>query len=274
LIQTEKMSSLGQLVAGVAHEINNPVNFIYGNLSHASEYAKDLLRLIGLYQEHYPDPAADIQAQTDAIDLEFVTEDLPKIMASMQVGTDRIRQIVQSLRNFSHLDQAEMKRVNIHDGIESTLLILHHRLREQVDALSIEVIKEYGDLPRVECYAGQLNQVFMNVLSNAVDALEERRQATPREDDQPTIWIQTAVTRNNSVSIQIRDNGPGIPEAVVKRIFDPFFSTKPIGKGTGLGLSISYQIVVDKHGGVLQCYSQAGQGTAFSIEIPISQSDD
>lgn len=274
LIQSEKMSSLGQLVAGVAHEINNPVNFIYGNIAHISEYIEDLLEMLTLYQQFCPNPSPEILERAQEIDLDFIIEDLPKILSSMQIGTERIRQIVLSLRNFSRLDQAEKKPVNIHEGIDSTLLILQHRLKAKFDSSGIEVIKEYGDLPLVECYAGQMNQVFMNVLSNALDALEQHKQSQGK-DYCAQIKIKTAVGQLEgnipSVVIRIADNGPGIPEDLIARIFDPFFTTKPVGQGTGLGLSISYQIVVDKHGGVFKCESSPGLGTEFWIEIPMTQ---
>ncbi|MFH7028518.1 MAG: GAF domain-containing protein [Heteroscytonema crispum UTEX LB 1556] len=302
LIQTEKMSSLGQLVAGVAHEINNPVNFIYGNLTHASDYTQQLLDLLKLYQLRYPNPDSEINEQVQAIDLDFVTEDLPKIMSSMKVGAERIRQMVLSLRNFSRLDQAEMKPVNIHEGIDNTLLILQHRLKPNADFPGINIIKVYGELPLVECYAGQMNQVFMNILSNAIDALAEDRGRggegekgrggegeRGRENNScfplsstpvvlssfvpiPTIRIiTTALAEKSHLLIRIADNGIGMTEDVKKRIFDPFFTTKPVGKGTGLGLAISYQIVVDKHGGIMKCSSQPGTGTEFWIEIPLKQ---
>lgn len=287
LIQSEKMASLGQLVAGVAHEINNPVNFIHGNLSHVSDYIRDLMELVELYQQQCP-PNPAIQALQDEIDLEFLIEDLPRVLSSMKVGTERIRQLVLSLRNFSRLDEAESKLADIHDGLDSTLLILQHRLKARTDRLGIQVVKEYGQLPLVECYPAQLNQVFMNLLSNAIDALEEANGSGLGENGKndpsalpdapcPTIWIRTEVIEGDSLRdksasravIRIADNGPGMPPAVRDRIFDPFFTTKPIGKGTGLGLSISYQIVVEKHGGVIQCISRSGEGTEFRIEIPI-----
>ncbi len=274
LVQSEKMSSLGQMVAGVAHEINNPVNFIYGNLSHAHDYSRDLLNLLELYREKFPDPGSEIEEEMEAIDLEFLIEDLPKMLGSMKVGADRIREIVQSLRTFSRLDEAEMKPVNIHEGIDSTLLILHNRLKFKPDRPAIQVIKEYGNLPQVECYASQLNQVFMNILANAIDALEEHSKGrSPEEIKQnpSTIRIRTEMTDNGKVAIRIADNGPGMTEKVCQRLFDPFFTTKPVGKGTGIGLSISQQIVVKKHGGSLRCLSAPGQGAEFIIEIPLRQ---
>lgn len=283
LIQAEKMSGLGQLVAGVAHEINNPVNFIYGNLSHTVEYTQDLLELVELYQQTYPQPHDQIDKKIIESDLNFMTGDLPKILHSMKVGADRIRQIVLSLRNFSRLDEAEMKPVDIHEGIDSTLMILQSRLKVKPDRPAIEVIKEYSDLPPVECYVGQLNQVFMNILSNAIDALDScnsQRHLKDTLNPHGCITIRTKLVTNNAlpihskrVVIQIQDNGPGMTQQVKQQLFNPFFTTKPTGQGTGLGLSISYQIVVDKHGGFLQCFSQPGQGAEFWIEIPVWQSN-
>ncbi|MBD1909096.1 MULTISPECIES: PAS domain-containing protein [unclassified Leptolyngbya] len=272
LVQTEKMSSLGQLVAGVAHEINNPVNFIYGNLRHARDYAHDLLNLLQLYQRHYPNPAREIQDAADEIDFAFLKEDLPKLLASMRVGADRIQKIVLALRTFSRMDEAEIKPVDIHEGIDSTLMILQNRLRETAGHPGIHVVKDYGELPLVECYAGQLNQVFMNVLVNAIDALDglnSRRTADDIEANPSMITIQTQRLGDRHVRIRITDNGPGIPEFVRQRLFEPFFTTKPVGKGTGLGLSISYQVIVDKHGGSLTCNSEAGQGAEFLIDLPL-----
>ena len=269
LIQTEKMSSLGQLVAGVAHEINNPVSFIYGNIPHATAYTKDLLHLINLYRKQYPEATSEIMEAVEDIDLDFVLEDLPKLMDSMQIGAERIRQIVLSLRNFSRLDKAAREPVDLHKGIDNTLLLLQHRLKAKAEKPAIEVIKEYGNLPLVDCYAGQLNQVFMNILSNAIDALEEQFAMNPHPLQ---IRIQTETQDNNQAIIRIADNGSGIPLEVQSRLFDPFFTTKPVGQGTGLGLSISYQIVVDRHGGHLKCISVPGEGTEFVIELPLVMS--
>jgi two-component system NtrC family sensor kinase len=278
LIQTEKMSSLGQLVAGVAHEINNPVNFIYGNINYASQYTQDLLELIHLYQESFPNPNLAIQEKQETIDLEFIITDLPNVLKSIQLGAERIREIVLSLRTFSRHDEAEKKQVDIHEGLDSTLLILHHRLKNKRLDAGIEVIKDYGNLPLVECYAGQLNQVFMNLIANAIDALEDR--PIPRVITLKTEWVQDVTKMdyplNNAAQslavIHIIDNGPGMTETVKKRLFDPFFTTKPVGKGTGLGLSICYQIIVNKHSGYIQCFSKPGIGTEFVVAIPIRQS--
>lgn len=281
LIQSEKMSSLGQLVAGVAHEINNPVNFIFGNLLHAEHYTEDLLKLLHLYRQHYTTPPAHIMEQEEDIDLPFLLEDLPKLLISMKVGADRIREIVKSLRTFSRLDEAEFKTVDVHDGIESTLLILQNRLKPKSHNAGIHVIKHYGNLPPIECYAGQLNQVFMNILSNAIDALEDTIATNADPAWQPTITISTeyllkaqsdAKLPPSTVCIRIIDNGPGIPEHVQQRLFDPFFTTKQVGKGTGLGMSISYQIVTERHHGSLACVSQPGQGAQFIVQIPTKQS--
>lgn len=270
LVQSEKMSSLGQLVAGIAHEINNPVNFIFGNLAPASNYAQDLLRLLYLYQQHYPNPHLEIQAEAEAIDIEFLVEDFPKILSSMKIGAERIQDIVRSLRNFSRMDEAEVKEVDIHEGIDSTLMILQNRLKTKAECPDIQVIKEYEDLPLVECYAGQLNQVFMNILSNAIDAVEESNKQRSLQNivESPScIRINTSIN-TDSVVITISDNGNGISEDILTKIFDPFFTTKKVGKGTGLGLSISYQIVTVKHSGKLWCESIPKQGTKFVIELP------
>ncbi|MBD2016572.1 PAS domain-containing protein [Microcoleus sp. FACHB-53] len=293
LIHTEKMSSLGQLVAGIAHEINNPVSFIYGNLSHAKDYSTDLFRVLQLYQEHYPLPPPSIQQEIEAIELDFLMDDFPQLLSSMQVGAERIREIVRLLRNFARYDEAQMKEVNIHEGIDSTLMILQSRLCEITGYPAIKVIKEYGDLPLVECYAGQLNQVFMNILTNAIDAIAarcktqvspENRVKHPEADEGfvPCIQICTGMIELRSqedghpassliprLFIRISDNGCGMGESVRSRIFDPFFTTKPIGTGTGLGLTTSYQIVVEHHKGRLEVTSLEGQGSEFAIELPL-----
>jgi two-component system, NtrC family, sensor kinase len=262
LIQTEKMNSLNRMVAGIAHELNNPVTFIHGNIGYVRDYAQTLADLIYLYQRHEPkDP--QIQAIVEEVDLDFLVKDLHKILTSMNDGSDRIRQIVLDLRTFSRLDESDFKSIQIHEGIDSTLRFLQNRLNPS-GSPAIQVIKEYSELPPVACYAGQLNQVFMNVLSNAIDALLDA--ACPH----PTIRILTHRQQPGWVSIGIQDNGKGMPESVIEKIFDPFFTTKPIGKGTGLGLSVSYQIVVDRHGGSLQCRSEPGKGAEFWIHIPIS----
>ncbi|MBD2494693.1 PAS domain-containing protein [Nostoc sp. FACHB-280] len=262
LIQSEKMSSLGQLVAGIAHEINNPVNFIYGNVKYANDYVQDLLHLIEIYQQYCSPSSPEIYQEIYAVDLDFIRHDLPKVLDSMNTGAERIRQIVLSLRNFSRVDEEGMKFVNIHEGIDNALLLLQNRLKSQPESSEIEVIKEYGDLPQVMCHPGQINQVFMSLLTNAIDALEEVAIAHPQ------IQIRTQVQANDRIKISITDNGSGINEKIRDRIFDPFFTTKPVGKGTGMGLSISYQIIVKKHRGELYCISTPGGGTEFVISIP------
>ncbi len=272
LVQSEKMSSLGQMIAGIAHEINNPVNFIHGNLTYVKQYTDDLLQVINLYEAECPDISPEMQEEIADIELDYLKDDLPKILQSMRGGTDRIRAIVLSLRNFSRLDEADLKAVNIHEGIDSTLLILQSRLHENSQRPEIAIIKEYGELPLVECYAGQLNQVFMNILANGIDALDKLSSQRSFEENQgDPLWIEisTELLPENWVNIKILDNGIGIPEELRSRIFDPFFTTKDVGKGTGLGLSISYQIVVEKHGGKLFCESSSDRGISFVISLPI-----
>ncbi|MDB9307752.1 ATP-binding protein [Aphanizomenon sp. CS-733/32] len=269
LLQNDKMIALGQLVAGIAHEINNPMNFIYGNLNYAIEYVKDILYIMEKYKQEpsYGDTIAE--AREKGIEIEFMLEDLPKLLSSMKVGATRVNEIVLSLRNFSRLDQAEIKPVDIHEGIENTLIILKHTLKARPDRVEIELIKEYNNLPLIDCYAGQLNQVFMNILANAIDALSESNNSILKTREKLQIRIRTELTDDNHAIISIADNGSGISEEVQKRLFDPFFTTKAVGKGTGLGLSISYQIVVEKHGGELYCISTPGEGSEFIIKIPV-----
>ncbi|MEM6436374.1 MAG: ATP-binding protein [Cyanobacteria bacterium P01_D01_bin.115] len=272
LIQNEKMSSLGQLVAGVAHEINNPVNFIHGNIAHVQSYTMDLLGLVSLYQQYFPNPPVAINDEIEDIDLDFMCKDLPKLLSSMQLGADRIREIVLSLRNFSRMDEAEFKAVDIHEGLDSTLMILGNRLKASHSRPKIQIIKNYEDLPLVDCYPQQLNQVFMNILANAIDALEdayEKQKTEANSGQEPLqITISTSITDDQWVEIAIADNGLGIPETVKQQIFNPFFTTKPVGKGTGMGMSISYQIVTESHGGQLLCQTTPGTGTTFTIQIP------
>lgn len=275
LIQAEKMSALGQLVAGIAHEINNPTNFIYGNLDHAEDYFNDLIELIELYQDYYPSPGEEIEKFMEEIELEYLTEDFSKVLHSMKIGASRIREIVKSLRTFSRLDEAEIKDVDIHEGIDSTLMILDNRLQQKKDRPEIQVIKEYGKLPPINCYAGQLNQVFMNLLTNAIDAIESqpiKNDLNSHSSSHSWIKIVTKMKNAAEIEIAIADNGPGIPDEVKHRLFDPFFTTKPVGKGTGLGLSISYSIIVEKHGGQLEVNSTPGKGTEFIISIPVKLS--
>ena len=290
LIQSEKMSGLGQLVAGIAHEINNPVNFIYGNLSYAENYTSQLLNLVDTYRNHYPNPVNVLQETLQEIDIDFLASDFVKLMSSIRIGAERIQGIVQSLHKFSRSDEAGSKYVDIHEGIDSTLMILQSRLKATQTRPEIEIEKIYADLPEVECYAGQLNQVFMNLLTNAIDALEEDAQTNGtwqvindkpqwmREDGKiAKLRIQTQIQKENQkgdrLIITISDNAKGIPEEFRNRLFDLFFTTKPVGKGTGLGLSIAYQIITENHGGKLSFTSEVGKGTEFMIEIPLEQSE-
>jgi len=271
LIHTEKMSSLGQLVAGIAHEINNPVNFIHGNLSHFYEYSKDLLDTIAVYRQY----AIDFDENLLPIpleDLDFITQDLMRMVESMRMGSLRIREIVQSLRSFSRLDEAEIKEVDIHSGIEDTLMILRYRLEANTDRPAIHVIKEYGDVGLIECCPGQLNQVFMNLISNAIDAcddLNRSREYCEIIDHPNEIRIHTYKLNQSFISVEICDNGIGIPEQVRNKLFDPFFTTKPVGQGTGLGLAISHEIVTKQHNGFIEIESQPGCGTTFRLKLPV-----
>lgn len=270
LIQTEKMSSLGQLVAGVAHEINNPVTFVYANLDHVEAYSTALLRLINCYQVCYSEPAEEVKRIAEAVEVDFIREDMPRLLNSMRVGAERIREIVHSLRSFSRVDEAQMKGIDVHQGLDSTLLILQNRCKANSNRGEIEVYRHYGSLPKIECYASQLNQVFMNIISNAIDALEDA-MLSPEGLCPAVLTVQTESLYDDHVAVWIANNGPEIPHAVRPHLFDPFFTTKPIGKGTGLGLAISYQIVVEKHGGSLS-YHTSPEGTQFRIQLPVQMS--
>jgi signal transduction histidine kinase len=263
LIQVEKMSSLGQMVAGVAHEINNPVNFIYGNLAHLESSVQDVIELIERYQAVYPEPVDDIVYLLEEVEFDYLRKDIPKQISSMRMGAERIRQIVLSLRNFSRLDEAPTKQVNLHEGIDSTLTLLAHRLTPD-----IQIAKKYSSIPEIECRPAQLNQVWMNILSNAIDALEEISERFDGALSSPRITIET-MAHDQIVTIKIRDNGVGIPEDLLSSIFDPFFTTKPIGKGTGLGLSICFAII-ERHGGTMRVRSQLGIGTEFTFILPVA----
>ncbi|MEM8638538.1 MAG: ATP-binding protein [Cyanobacteria bacterium P01_G01_bin.54] len=268
LVHSEKMSSIGQLVAGVAHEINNPINFIHGNLTHAARYVHELLHLLAMYQQNYPNPAPIIQEEIEAIELDFLQEDLQKLFNSMKSGSDRIRQIILSLRSFSRVDEAEHKAADIHEGIESTLLLLQNQIKERADHTAIEIAKDYGKIPLLDCYPGQLNQVFMSLLVNAIDAIDHRR--LQQSEHIGKITIQTKLLDTNCVEIIISDNGCGMSKETSSHLFEPFYTTKPIGQGMGLGLSISYQIIVEKHGGSVSCESVLDSGTKFTIVLPIN----
>lgn len=266
LIQKEKMIGLGQIVAGISHEINNPISFIAGNLSPARQYIRELLHLIEIYQNAYPNPESSVQEAIEEIDLNFMVSDLQNLMGSMQTGVDRIRSIILALRIFSHLGESDIKSVDLQAGIDSTLMLLQHRLMPQSDRPEIKVVKSYHSLPPVTCHASQINQVFLNLLTNAIDALESQEASKER-----TIWIRTEVTPRETVLVSIQDNGPGIPDKVRSRIFDPFFTTKAANQGSGLGLTTSYQIIVEKHKGNLICHSSPQEGAEFIVEIPINQ---
>ena len=280
MVQGEKMAGLGQMMAGIAHEINNPVSFVFSNAEPAEEHVSALVELLRHYQQHYPEPVEAVRQKAEEIDVDFIAKDLPKLIGSMKVGATRIRNIVKSMRVFSRMDEVDFKAVDIHQGIDSTLLILSHRMKAIGRRPEIEVVKAYGDLPPVSCYPGQLNQVFMNILGNAIDALEANAlEANAPEavaglpaGKQPQIRIATDwLTDSDRVAIEIEDNGPGVPDEAIARIFNQFFTTKPVGRGTGLGLSISYQIITDAHSGELECQSVPGRGTTFRIELPVRQ---
>ncbi|MBD2169054.1 PAS domain-containing protein [Calothrix membranacea FACHB-236] len=280
-VQKEKMSGLGQLVAGIAHEINNPITFIHGNLTYAKEYYDDLLNLIHLYQQEYPHPSEVIQEAIETLELDFLRQDIKNLLSSMKMGSQRIAEIVKSLRNFSRLDEATFKLVDIHEGLEATLMILQSRFNPSTQYSGIEVIKEYGELPLVYCSPGQINQVFMSILNNAIDALEEAEKSHSERSPSPNspqhyssrIWIRTEKLSARYIAIRIKDNGNGIPTQIHHQIFNPFFTTKPVGQGTGLGLSISYQII-ESHNGRINMMSDSARGTEFIIELPIVEESD
>lgn len=269
LVQKEKMAALGQLVAGVAHEVNNPTSFILGNIDPAREYIQSLLKLLDLYQQEYPNPTLTIQKVIQEIDLEFLVSDLQKLIQSMQTGAERIHTVIRALQTFSRLNGSDVKPVNIHEGIDSTLLLLQHRLKQEGKSPEIKVVRDYGNLPQVTCYASQVNQVFLNLLDNAIDALYLKISQVPPSSFTPTIWIGTELTTSETVKIGIKDNGVGMTEETQSSLFDPCFTTKHLGRGIGLGLLGIYQIVVEKHKGQLTCHSLLGEGTEFVMEIPV-----
>jgi len=272
LVQSEKMSSLGRMVAGIAHEINNPVTFIHGNLSYIEDYSQDLFDLVESYQQEYPHPSPRLQDKITDVNLDFLSQDFPKVLASMKVGTERLQELVLSLRKFSRLNEAERKSVDLHEGIEGALFLVQHRLSTSTGQPWIQIIKEYSNIPPFECYPGQLNQVFLHLINNAIDALEiDKEKESALAKTIPTIKIQTTLHNNYQVVIRIIDNGTGIAESVKPRIFDPFFTTKPVGQGRGLGLSIAHQIVVNQHGGELDCVSQPNVGTEMIIKLPFKK---
>ncbi|WP_414512483.1 sensor histidine kinase [Nostoc sp. PCC 9305] len=271
LVQAEKVATLGQMTAGIAHEVNNPINFIAGNLNFIEQYFQEVVNLLELYQKYLPDPPLEIQNAIKTKDISYLLNDFSKVIQSMQLGTDRVIEIVSSLNKFSRHGEAGKKRANLHEGLETTLLILGHRLKANAHRPAIQLSKEYGELPLIECYPGELNQVFMNLIGNAIDAIEEIQKDQYFDENFRhigMIWIKSEAI-GERVILRIADNGSGISEANRTKIFDAFYTTKVIGKGTGLGLSIAYQIVVNNHRGKLSCHSTQGEGTEFVIELPI-----
>ena len=275
LIQESKLSMLGELVAGIAHEVNNPISFVYGNLNQAAQYHQEIVQLLELYENQYPDPPAAIEDWREKIDLSFLKEDYLDLLESMKKGAERIKGIVISLRSFSQLDRAEWKISDIHEGLENTLMLLSHRLESKPNRQEIKVIKNYGELPLISCNPAQLNQVFMHLLVNAIEAIEEKyaneKETVKADREAPQLTLDTAMEirdREKLVCIQIADNGVGISQTVQPRIFEHFFTTSK-GKGKGLGLAIAHQIITEKHGGTITCDSQVGLGTTFTIALPI-----
>ncbi|MGD2183926.1 hybrid sensor histidine kinase/response regulator [Lusitaniella coriacea] len=270
LVQQEKLSALGQLVTGVAHEINNPIGCIVGNVDPLQDYISDLFAIINLYQEKFPQPGTDFEEELEAFDLDYIQDDLPKLIQAMKDGGNRIRHISTSLRTFSRTDKDHKVSFNLYEGLDSTILILKYRLKANVQRPAIKIIKDYGDIPEVQCFPGQLNQVFMNLIANAIDALDESNKGRTFEEIEANpnrITIQTEVSGERAI-VRIKDNAKGMPEEVRAKIFEQGFTTKGVGKGTGLGLAIAHQIIVEKHGGTLTCHSEPGKGTAFIIKIP------
>lgn len=269
LIQVEKMSALGQIVAGIAHELNNPLSFVYGNLDHAKEYTQSFLSLLMLYQKHYPFPNSEILAAMEEMEFDFIKDDIEEVLQSMMTGAERIQSIVQSLQTFSRLNESEFKQIDLHEAIESTLTVLQTRFRAQNGRPEVFIHKDYGDLPPLKCYAGQLNQVFMSILNNAIDAIEQRVSEAENQTDQGLILIKSNVQPDQKIEILFQDNGVGIAPELINRVFDPFFTTKAVGKGTGLGMAIAHQIITQQHGGTLICTSELGQGTIFKLTLPL-----
>ncbi|MDY7024097.1 MAG: ATP-binding protein, partial [Cyanobacteriota bacterium] len=275
LVQSEKMSALGQLMAGVTHEINNPIGFVAGNLNHIENYLQDLIEHLQLYQQAFPEPGEEIEEHAEEIELDYLLEDCSSVLSSMRTGMDRIRDISTSMRIFSRADKDQTVSFDIHEGLDSTLLILKHRLKAKDTRPEVEIIKNYGKVPEIQGFPGQLNQVFMNIIANAVDVFDEMSESIKFEELKAhscKIYIYTSTTPDNQQAIiKIKDNGCGMPEEVRDKIFDHLFTTKAVGKGTGLGLSIARQIVEEKHGGSLSCFSQIDQGTEFIMELPIAK---
>lgn len=277
MVQMEKMSMLGQMVSGISHEINNPINFIYGNLPYIEEHVEDLFAVLDAYQEGYPDNAEAVEEVLEEVELDYVLEDLPRIMGSMKVGAERIRDLVLTLRNFYRLDEPDMKFADLHEGLDSTLVLLNNRYKQ-----NIEVVRQFGEIPQVECYINQINQVFMNLLNNAIDALLEELENQDKSGDRNAgksskkrqIVIITKQLDPGRISISVADNGPGIPPEINEKVFEPFFTTKPMGVGTGLGLSICHKIIVETHHGEICCTSTPGEGSTFTVELPVSQPKD
>lgn len=275
IVQSEKMSSLGELVSGIAHEINNPITFIYSNLTHVQSYSTDLIQLLRLYQKQFVNPGAEILQKQQDMDVEFILDDLLKIVSSMRNGSDRIRQIILSVQDFSRSDRSGWQLFDISDGLENTLLLLQHRLPAREGRRDIKVMKEYGNLPQVECYAGQLNQAFLNIINHAIDALEESSQELDESESlkfKPVILISTQVIDAQRISIEIADNGMASSEEIAAQVSDPVLILKPAEHSRALGLAVSYQIIVDQHKGELKCFSEPGKGTKFRIEIPVRHS--